>query len=611
MPPRLSNLSSPRSMLSDLAITECDGPLEPPDRTRRIANGSRGLWCLLLLAALLAGPRFCVAAPPVTFNFTLANAQRTSAGVFKADGTLMRTIWSGVSYPAGANTASWDGTDDFGNLVADGAYVIRVLSNSCTYTWEGVVGNTSSSWTGSTVWKSYQPIGGLAIAGTKAYFGNGYPEACSTSGTFSTTDPQGTRKLLFFRNGANVWLVATDGTYVYWTGRDRGKAAVNRFVFAARVSDDSEVIFPNGTPYTIAGSGITYQSVIDKRTDGGHMGLEGSHATGMAVQRTGPFLFVAHGSKNEIDVVNKTTGALVRTITNITAPGALAVDGGNNLWLVRKNGAASEVGQYAVAADGTLAPLRSAAGTFDTPMALGVSPDSATLIVADEGSSQQLKAFAVGTGAASWTFGQAGGYAASPTVSDDRFMFDGNTFVAFQPDGSFWIGDYGNGRIQHYTAAREFIERVQYRTSSHNCSIDENNPTRLFSDYLEYAIDYSRPLGPNNGSWTQVRNWEKVLPAGYGDFNYRKLLPCTLSNGRTYALIPQNSPGGKMARFGLFEMTAAGQFRNTGVLTTTAFASLQPDGSIRTVNQPMVDETITWTKGLCIFYFREFLGVME
>lgn len=536
-------------------------------------------WQHLLVGAWLTA--IAQAAPPVTFDFTLNSPQKTSAGVFKADGTLMRTIWSNVAYPAGVNAASWDGMDDFGNLVPDGSYSIKVLSSSCTYTWEGVLGNTSSSFTGPQVWKSYNHIGGLAINGTTAYYGNGYAEAGSTSGKFSTTAPNSTKQLILSK-GPDVWKVATDGTLVYWSGSDPN-ANTNTFVFGTRVSDDTQYPFTSGVSYTVL-YGMTLTHAIEKRTDG-------SQVSGLAVQKTGSLLFVSHADKNELKILNKTTGAVVATVTSITSPGALAVDGGDNLWLVRKNGALNEVAQYSVAPDGTMTQLQVLATTFDTPMALGVSPDNATLIVVDGGASQQLKAFAVSDGAAAWTFGQAGGYTVSPTVSDDRFMFEGHTFVAFQPDGTFWIGDYGNGRIQHYTAARTFIERVQYRQYSYSSAVDENNPTRVFSNFLEYAVDYSLPLAPDNGSWTHVRNWSKLLPTGFGGGNYRNMNICTLSNGRTYTLLRRNTDG----RFGLFELTATA-FRDTGIVATTASASLQPDGSIRTVNLPSVGGTVTWTK---------------
>ncbi len=536
---------------------------------------------LILLSAFSLVFSCRAAAPPVNFNFTLASVQKTSAGVFKADGTLMRTIWSNVAYPAGVNAASWDGMDDFGNLVTDGSYVIKVLSSSCAYTWEGVLGNTSSSFTGPQVWKSYNHIGGLAINGTTAYYGNGYAEAGSTSGKFSTAAPNSTKQLILSK-GPDVWNVATDGTLVYWSGSDPN-ATANTFVFGTRVNDDTQFPFASGVSYSVL-YGITLTNTIDKRTDG-------SPVSGLAVQKTGALLFVSHADKNELKILNKTTGGVVATVASITSPGALAVDGGDNLWLVRKNGALNEVAQYSVAPDGTMTQLQVLATTFDTPMALGVSPDNATLVVVDGGASQQLKAFAVSDGTTAWTFGQAGGYTVSPTVSDDRFMFEGHTFVAFQPDGTFWVGDYGNGRIQHYTAARTFIERVQYRQFSYSSAVDENNPVRVFSNFLEYAVDYALPLAPDNGSWTHVRNWSKLLPAGFGGGNYRNLNICTLSNGHTYTLLRRNSDG----KFGLFELTATA-FRDTGIVTTTANASFQPDGSIRTVNAPAVGGMITWTK---------------
>lgn len=523
----------------------------------------------------------CRAAAPVNFNFTLATSQKTSAGVFKADGTLMRTLWSNVSYPAGMNAGAWDGLDDFGNLVVDGSYMIKVLSSSCSYTWEGVLGNTSTSFTGPTVWRSYNQIGGLAINGTTAYYGNGYAEAGSTSGKFSTAAPNATKTLILSK-GPDVWHVATDGTLVYWSGLDPN-ATANTFVFGTRVSDDTQYPFASGVSYSVL-YGITLTNTIDKRTDG-------SPVSGLAVQKTGSLLFVSHADKNELKILNKTTGSVVQTVTSLTAPGALAVDGADNLWLVRKNGALNEVAQYSVAADGTMTPLQVLATTFDTPMALGVSPDSSTLVVVDAGASQQLKAFAVSDGSPLWTLGQAGGYTVSPTVSDDRFMFESHAGIAFQPDGSFWVSDYGNGRVQHFSAARSFIERVQYRPYSYSCAVDENNPARVFSNFLEYAIDYSLPLAPANGSWSLVRNWSKLLPAGFGSGNYRNMHVCTLSNGRTYTLLRRNSDG----RFGLFEITAS-SFRDTGIVSTTANVSLQPDGSIRTVNNPAVGGTVTWTK---------------
>jgi hypothetical protein len=56
----------------------------------------------------------------------------------------------------------------------------------------------------------------------------------------------------------------------------------------------------------------------------------------------------------------------------------------------------------------------------------------------------------------------AGGYENGPAVANNKFFFHsapGNTFgavdwsyLAFQSDGSFWVGDLGNYRTQYFTA---------------------------------------------------------------------------------------------------------------------------------------------------------------
>jgi flagellar hook assembly protein FlgD len=84
------------------------------------------------------------------FTFTLPSTLNTSAGVFKDDSILIKTLWNNVSYNAGTYTKSWDGTDDFGNAIKspDASYKIKVLSNNVQYTWQGSIGNSSDAMTG-------------------------------------------------------------------------------------------------------------------------------------------------------------------------------------------------------------------------------------------------------------------------------------------------------------------------------------------------------------------------------------------------------------------------------------------------------------------------------
>jgi len=75
---------------------------------------------------------------------------------------------------------------------------------------------------------------------------------------------------------------------------------------------------------------------------------------------------------------------------------------------------------------------------------------------------QQVMAFD-NTGAPLWSYGQPGGY--QPTVRRWRrtILVHGRgkrrNFLTFAPDGSFWVGDGGNNRALHFSAARNYIEQ--------------------------------------------------------------------------------------------------------------------------------------------------------
>ncbi len=166
----------------------------------------------------------------VPFTFSLSSGAKTSAGVFKKDGTLIRTLWSGINYSSGSHTAQWDGTDDQGMLVPDTNYDIRVLSNNVNYTQEGVIGNSSAQKSGSTVMHSFQNMFSMAIAGSTIYFCNNYGERVNATFKTSTASPDS--KTTFANQGGSINLTTTDGNYVYWAGYDpfSGNNVVSHYV---------------------------------------------------------------------------------------------------------------------------------------------------------------------------------------------------------------------------------------------------------------------------------------------------------------------------------------------------------------------------------------------
>jgi hypothetical protein len=518
---------------------------------------------------LSLGPLISIAqSSSVSFSFSLPSAARTSAGVFMKDSTLVKTLWSNVNYSGGTHTAVWDGTDDQGNVVAANSYDIRVLSNNVVYAWEGVVGNTSSAQSGNTVLHSYQNMWAMAISGSTAYYTTNYNENTTSTFKLNTSSVQSKTAIDVPGGPAVINFVATDNTNVYWAGTDGFNTATS-FVYATRTIDDQPVNFSSGKPVSITYRSSPLQSCIDVGTNAN------ATITGLAVQKTGNFLFVSHQLLNQLNVFNKTTGALIKSVS-ITAPASLVVDGNDNLWIASGN----SVVKYGVNVDGSLQAAAVTLSGFASPLAIAVSPDNNTVVIADGGNSQQLKAFSNSNGTVSWTYGQAGGYATDATVTNDKFYFSdingiNRSFLTFVPDGSFWVGDPGNNRAIHLDANRNYLERIMYMPHFYGCTVDVNDPTRAFADYLEFKIDYSKGLDPNNGSWTLVKNWGFNVTSGYQDQS-RFHSVATLSNGRTYGLIRHGSV------WAVVELISGGGLRITGINTSNLDCQLYPDGSIKT-----------------------------
>ena len=540
---------------------------------------------LLLYLCLFSNPLKSKAqSVSVSLRFELQEAATTSAGIYSTDSILIRTLWSNVRYAAGVHTVLWDRKDDFGKLANDGSYVLKVMSNNIRYTWEGGhIGNTSDSMTGSSKHRYFSRPNSMAISGNYAYYTSGYAEGITSAYKFKLGQPQNKIAIL---NGAFKdvdqmgYFSACDGQYVFWAGIDPFNTKVS-FVYASSTKTDSEITFTGGNPLPMT-YGRTYASALDIITDN-----DTAHPSGLAVQKKGKFLFVAHQKINQVHVFDKRSGVMVQNL-NFKAPRQMTVDTNDQIWMLTES---NTIKQYVVGIDGTLTSAgMSVTGTLD-PLALAVSPDNAMILVADGGSSQQLKAFSLSTGQLLWTLGSYGGYASDPAVNHYKFFFSHReteirgTFIAFQPDHSFWVGDPGNERIQHFSADRTFIENIMSLPHSYSVVADCNNPTRVFNEYLEFAIDYSKPLSANNGSWTLVRNWRYgVEKPYYKDFRtniFRNVI--TLGNGKTYATLTDWSVADQ-PRPEIIELPAAANIRYTG-LRLNAFENfvLESDGTLITL----------------------------
>jgi hypothetical protein len=530
----------------------------------------------------------------VNFYFNIDKAYTTSAGIFSADGYLLKTLWANKPLPFAATySAFWDGTDDYGHYIDDGNYVVRILKSNVGYTWEGGIGNTSDSLSGTSVFHGYTEPFSMCIAGITAYIADGYNEANTATRKFFL-NAIGKKIDILGNNGNNntnqdALFVVTDSINVYWAGYDPfSSSGKKNFVFATKVSDDTEKSFSSGSSYKCV-VGRTYISVIDTVTN------TSGHPTGLAVQKTGQYLFVAHGKLNQLDVLDKSTGALVRTLT-YTAVGPICIDRNDNLWMAY--GSPKSIQKFIVNGDGTLTSSSPTISGLAVPLNMDVSPDNSTITICDGGNQQQLKSFNTATGASAWTHGTLGGYQSDATGSNSKWYFtdssgvDFTGFITYAPNGTMWVGDGGNSRVQHIAADRSFIERVMYLGNSYSCTVDPNDSSRLFSDFREFHIDYTKTLDNGaNGSWTLVKNWGANITSKYADQYNRFKSVATLSNGHTYALIRNNSP----SSIEIFELMPSGTLRATGITGLSTFTRMNPDGSLRDVSAYSSGQPFTFT----------------
>ena len=530
--------------------------------------------------------------PGKSFSFTLKNAGKTSAGIFKSDGTLIKTLWSGVSYNAGTYSKNWDGTDDAGKPAADDKYQVKVLSNNIQYQWEGTAGNTSTDMTGENILHGQRIIYGVCVSGTRMYVAHNYNEKLASYHYIDLSDIG--KEYHFFKNfeGAYVRYIATDGIRIYWGGGDANSSKT--FLFSTKASDNTEAAGTNSVP-TSTTYGRTYISGFNVVT-GPNKADKTAQITGVAVQRTGNYLFVTRKLLNKVYVLNKTTYALVQTITNINAPAEVATDAAGNLWMIHNN---NIIEKYTVSGSGGLTSSGITLSGIADPYALAVSPTTGELAVCDGGTSQQVKFFNGSTGALNSTLGQAGGYVNSPAVTDYKFAFStqrdvrftaddnyGGNFasITFQPDGSFWVVDIHNSRVQHYNSSKVYVERMMMLSNNSQC-VDKTNPTRVFRGYLEFNIDYNNPN--YRTSWRLVNNWSGNALKTYGELND----VVTMSNGKTYGWqLCDNNQNRE-----LVELTATG-IRYTGLKKSGQFWQIDKDDYLINWNSAGTGKVLTYTK---------------
>jgi hypothetical protein len=464
--------------------------------------------------------------------FSLPAQAKVSAGVYDSSGKLYRTLYGGVTKPAGSNIVEWDGKDDAGNTISATGKIFKIVSNNLTATWQGPIGNSSDSLTGTTVWKGFEFMGGLAAAGRYIFACFNYQEGPPSIGKLDTANPN---RRLFVENGFDhlnsssiTRYVATDGINVYWAGSDPFSSTHN-YVYATQVANDSFYTFSNGASYKLAsGGGNTYPSVINNTT---------GVITGLAVQKAGSYLFVARQFLNTVTVLNKTTGAVTQTLT-YSGPTSLCTDSSNSLWITTDS---STVTKYTVNGDGTLTTTGIALTGLSKVGGIAADNNS-TIAVQDAGTHQQVRFFSILTGTEGTPLGTLGGYSNAPDVTNTKFQFyypymnrgSRYTGIAFGTNGTIWVNDAGNNRIQHFDATGNYLSTLSMLQFCWDMNVIKGDSSRVFANYLEFHVNYDSSI---QKCWTLVKNWGANIPDSLDNEQKRLRYVTILSNGRTYATL--------------------------------------------------------------------------
>ena len=502
-----------------------------------------------------------------------ATSYKISVAVYNAQGVLVRTLVRGadVTRPStGQIRGVWDGRNDAGVAVATGPanrYTIRLAYHNIRYTWEGVIGNTSSSFN-TGVHSNLHPVNGLAIAGSNAYIAAGYNEGQPGLSGFLLSAPNtALRQFPSTDTFVSYAMVAADASKLYVANTGGGThttfvRAFNRLApFSAVNFSSGQSVCLNYRPSGECYPDQSYSGVIDVYGGSSSADHTQKSPTGIAVQQSGNVLAVAHGGLNLVRLFDKTTGALLGSISvpmsgNASKLNQISMTAAGDLWVISGN----TVRRY-TNLSGTPSQAAVISSDLVSPLALsaeGSGADTGGVWVADGGTSQQIKRFtASGTAGSSMgdTKGIAGGYASDPAVSEAKLCFKvaggERTALAAEPDGSLWATDTCNNRLLRFapgasTAGTTSASKVSYLPVVYTSAVDHGNPSCVYANFLQFchsgAGDRTDALVAGGDRWPLVKNWLPSLPAdvadssrdnsGFGGFTTVQTL-----GGRTYGLI--------------------------------------------------------------------------
>ena len=388
----------------------------------------------------------------------------------------------------------WDGTDESGKLVGEGAYTVVALGSGPVDGWW----ETSFYNPGTPVWETgdgrgawgadHAPVSRAAAAGTNVVLSSAFAE-----GGYATfaVNPDG-RKIWSEKRG--TYVLAANSKYVFIAPNDWGKTT-DQF---ARL----DAVTGAYLPFKAGGEmPMRFGEFLGLPADG-----KPPRILALAATETTLAAALADGTVRLFDPATGAAGKVFRLKENLAGP---AVD--TPVPFALTDHAAYFVRDNAVTAldlaSGETRTL-SLEGTFGRIAALAIGP-AGRLYVSDIGPDSQVKCFDPQSGKAVGTFGRKGGRARAGAF--DRSGVREATGLAVDPAGRVWVAENQRcpRRVSVWSAdgafEREFIGNSGY--AGEFTFIHADRPDRAYAEMNEIEVD------PATGDWKVIGTMYNPDPA--------------------------------------------------------------------------------------------------
>ena len=273
---------------------------------------------MLAIALLLAA----------TFQFSLSAPTKTSAGILRTDGTLVKTLWQDQLQGPGVITGTWDETDNTGAEAAEGSYVWKVLKNTSVYTNTQTVGNTGIP-TNTHGHQFFYPEGVAADADGKFLVVPDFDEPHHSFHRMNATTGH-----VEWESGENINAnilkgVARehDGEYAYvtaWQVQDGGFWV--HTIYRVNVGNPALLHHERKVPFTVAGERIVVYGPGDFPDPDTLPDPDRQTVPLVSIANYDDKLYVTDSYAGKIWIYDEVTGSAVGSITGLPLAMGIAVD---------------------------------------------------------------------------------------------------------------------------------------------------------------------------------------------------------------------------------------------------------------------------------------------